>query len=162
MKVLFYFFLCVSFFGKVPELSELRDSYIAANGNQERTLAFYESLSEVTKKDKTVLVAYKGASTIMQAKFAKGKDQKKDLFKEGALLLEYAVASEPNNIEIRVIRMSIQENVPKFLKYNKNISEDKEFITTHYSTLTNAGLKEFVKSFVMHSEGFTASEREAF
>lgn len=160
--MILFFFLCVSFFGKVPELAQVRDAYVTVAGDKERTLAFYESLSEVTKKNTNVMVAYKAASTIMQAKFEKGGAQKKDLFKEGALLLEYTVTTEPNNIEIRVIRMSIQENVPKFLKYNTNIPEDKEFIITHYKSLTDVALKEFVKSFVMHSEGFTASEKKMF
>lgn len=162
MKLFFYFFVCVSFFGKVPELTEVRDAYITAHGDKERTLAFYESLSEVTKDNSNVLVAYKAASTIMVAKFEKGAPQKKELFKEGALLLEYAVASEPKNIEIRVVRMSIQENAPKFLKYNKNISEDKELISNEYQKLTNASLKAFVKSFVLHSDEFTALEKQGF
>ena len=119
-------------------------------------------LSPVTKNDTPVLVAYKGAVLTIKAKYVKGKNNKKELFKEGVELLEYAVKTSPNNIEIRTLRLSIQENTPKFLKYHKNIMIDRQFILDRFKDTSSKGEKMFVRSYVLQSEGFSASEKELF
>ena len=80
-------------------------------------------------------------------------------FKEGAKLLEATLKSDPNNIEIRMIRLSIQEDVPGITGYKKNIKEDKKFITAHYSE-QNAALKEYLKNFVLQSKSFSEKEKQ--
>ena len=117
-------------------------------------------MAEVAKSDAKILVAYKGAVTTLKAKFAKSTKDKKTLFKEGATLIEYAIAEDPNNIEIRCIRLGVQENTPKVVKYYKNIPEDKQFVLEHYKEITTSKLKDYIKGFVMHSKSFTDSEKE--
>ena len=162
MKLLIYITLFLSFFGNLPNLDKVRADYIKSAGNKEITIKFFDLLSEVTKSDDTVFVAYKGASLAMMAKYAKGKKEKKEFFKDGAGLIEFAVSEEPKNIEIRVVRMSIQENAPKFLKYNGKLSEDKEFILNNYKNVSSKSERSFVKSFVLQSDTFSASEKELF
>ncbi len=98
----------------------------------------------------------------MKAKFVKSKKEKKEYFKEGVSLLESAIKVEPSNIEIRYIRLSVQENSPKFLGYHKNIEEDKQFILKNYKSISSAELKEFIKDFVMKSENFNKTEKAQF
>jgi len=162
MKGLLLIGLFISFFATPPELTKVRSDYVLAAGNKEITYKLYEELSTVTKNDNKVLLAYRGAVLTMMAKYAKKKNNKKEFFKEGAELIEYAVTAKPDNIEIRVIRMSIQENSPKFLKYNKNIPEDKEFILTNYKSTSSKTIRNFVKAYVLDSKGFNASEKEIF
>lgn len=162
MKILLSISIFLTFFGTIPELSKVREEYIKVGGNKEVALKLHESLSEVTKKDNKVLVAYKGAILAIVAKYTKDKNVRKEYFKEGAGLIEYAVASQPNNIEIRVVRLSIQENSPKFLKYQKNILEDKQFILENYKNLDSKEIQNFVKSYVMQSEAFNISEKGLF
>ena len=112
MKFLFFIAIFISTFGNDVKLSEIREAYVNASGSKEITLKLSNELSSVTKNDIPVLVAYKGAVLTIEAKYAKGKNNKKELFKEGADLLEYAVKTSPNNIEIRTLRLSIQEKHP--------------------------------------------------
>ena len=162
MKGLFLIGLFVAFFMTPPELSKVRADYVLAVGNKEITYKLNDELATVTKNDNKVLLAYRGAVLTMMAKYSKKKNSKKEFFKEGAELIEYAVTSKPDNIEIRVIRLSIQENSPKFLKYNKNIPEDKQFILNNYNTTSSKSVQKFVKVYVLESEGFNASEKEIF
>ena len=162
MKFLFFIAIFISTFGNDVKLSEIREAYVNASGSKEITLKLSNELSSVTKNDIPVLVAYKGAVLTIEAKYAKGKNNKKELFKEGADLLEYAVKTSPNNIEIRTLRLSIQENTPKFLKYHKNISIDKQYILDHFKDVSSEGKKVFVRSYVLQSKGFSASEKELF
>ncbi len=87
------------------------------------------------------------------------RKEKKELFVEGVKLIESAIKTEPNNLEIRLIRLSIQENTPKILNYKKNITEDKRFIVAQFAK-QNQSLKEYVQSFVSQSSVFTAEEKQ--
>ena len=144
-----------------PELTQLRQDYIEASGNIELIESLSQDLMSVSKGDKNIYVAYKGAVLAMKAKYTKGKERK-ELFKEGAGLIEFAVASDSDNIEIRVVRLSIQENVPKILRYHSSISEDKEFIKKNYQLVTSKSLKNFIKGYVLQSDGFTTAEKDLF
>ncbi|MNG13638.1 hypothetical protein D3C84_973270 [compost metagenome] len=104
-------------------------------------------------------MAYKAASILLDSKLEKKLKDKIDRFKEGAKLLESTIKSEPNNIEIRLIRLSIQENVPGITGYKKNIKEDKKHITEHYAE-QNAALKDYLKDFILQSKSFSEKEKQ--
>src|SRR6478672_2638812 len=148
MKIFFSIFLLLSL-GNNPNLAEIRKAFPTAANSETSAMAFAEKLADVSDDDKT-LVAYKGASITMLSKFKKKIPEKIKTFKEGAKLIESAVASEPNTIEIRLVRLSIQENVPGIVNYKKNIKEDAAFILKHYKEQNNT-LKDYLKSFILHS-----------
>ena len=162
MKGVLLIVFFISFFGNSQELTQVRADFIKANGNKELTIELHNNLSSIKTQDSKNLVAYKGAVTTMMAKHSRGKKEKKNFFKEGVRLVELAVEAEPQNIEIRVIRLSIQENAPKFLKYNKNISGDKQFLLDNYKDIQSIAIREFVKSYVLQSKGFVAAEKDQF
>lgn len=144
------------------DLETVRQDYREASESEEATKKLFESLTEIGKNDEMVFVAYKGAVTTMMAEFTEGIKNKKAFFKEGRDFLEYAIENEPNNVEIRCIRLSVQENVPKITGYHKNKEEDKQFILDNYSAMEDKGAKEFVKGFASQSESFTDAERQLF
>ena len=162
MKLIVYITLFLSFSGSLPKLSEVREDYMKASGNKEITIKLVDLLSEVTKDDEKVYVAYKGASLTIMAKYTKAKKEKKAFFKEGAGLIEFAVLAAPKDVEIRVIRLSIQENAPKFLKYRSKLQEDKQFVLDNYNKIKLKSVQSFVRSYVLQSDSFTTSEKELF
>lgn len=141
-------------------LETIRKEFILASKDKKVASALMSQLSVITKEDKKVLVAYKGAVTTLMAKYAKENPERKRLFREGVELLEYAVSEDPDNIEIRCLRLSVQENTPKFLKYRSNIAEDKSFILTNYKNTASLAVKDFVKSYIMQSDGFNTEEKQ--
>ncbi|WP_281321873.1 hypothetical protein [Flavobacterium aestivum] len=142
-----------------PSITEVRKLYASASGSESNAKEFASKLSEVTKEDNKTLVAYKGASmTIVSRLEKKGADKSKK-FKEGSSLIEYAVANEPNAIEIRMIRLSVQENVPKIVNYRANKKEDAKFLLDHYKEQTGA-LKTYIGNFIVQSKSFTATEKQ--
>lgn len=150
------------FIGTLPDIAKLRADYIKASEDKEVTARLHDELSSVKKSDDKLLVAYKGAVLTLMAKYTKLKQEKKQFFKEGAGLIEYAVNANPNSIEIRVIRLSVQENSPKFLKYNQNITEDKQFILDHFESTTSKEVRAFVRNYIAQSNSFNADEKEGF
>src|SRR5690606_25816949 len=127
MKYLFFIIFFASFISNAQDLKEIRAEYPIAVENAETANKLAADLLKVNAT-KPILVAYNGAVSTLKAKFAKEKNEKKEFFKEGVSLIESAVTAEPSNIEIRYIRLSVQENSPKFLGYHKNIEQDKEFV----------------------------------
>lgn len=158
MKLILSLFILLGF-AKNPEVAEIRKLYPTVIQSESNVNEFASLLSKVTKEDNKTLLAYKGASVTLLAKFKKTVSEKSKTFKEGAELVESAIASEPNNIENRLIRLSIQEKTPKILKYNRNKEEDKNFLLNNYKK-QSGNLKEFVKKFILQSNSFSDAEKQ--
>ncbi|MFA6152822.1 MAG: hypothetical protein WC716_15975 [Chitinophagaceae bacterium] len=157
MKSLFTFLFLISFFS-TQDLPELRKQFILAAQSKNSATDFYHKLADAPKDGNKTLVAYKGASKALMGKFASKQADKKSYFVEGVQLIEFAVKSEPKNAEIRLIRLSIQENTPKVVKYKGNIAEDKEFLLQNYKA-QNTALKEFIKNYILQSQTFSEAEK---
>ncbi|MDP9959077.1 hypothetical protein [Chryseobacterium lathyri] len=137
------------------DLENLRSSYAKANQSNANTEAFIH-LAEKQSGSDAITSGYKAAAKIMEAKVT--KNNRKALVKSGATSLESIIKSNPNNIELRLIRLSVQENIPKIVGYRSSMKEDKTFLINNYSK-QNATLKSYVKKFAMQSKSFTDTER---
>jgi hypothetical protein len=157
MKTTFLFLFLV-LFGSLS-ITEIRKLYTTASSSESNAKEFAAKLEEVSKVDNKTLVAYKGASLTIVSKLEKKVSDKSKKFKEGSSLIEYAVANEPNSIEIRMIRLSVQENVPKIVNYRRNKKEDATFLLDHYKEQTGA-LKNYIGDFIAQSKSFTAAEKQ--
>ena len=157
---IFIFILLLGLFS--PSLTKVRTDYKKSFNSKEVTLQLNKYLAEVKKTDKKLLVAYKGAVLILMAKYSKVIKEKKTFFKEGATLLNFAIFEEPANVEMRCIRLSIQENAPKLLKYRANKTEDKQFIKDGYDTIKSTTIKIYVRGFIMQSKSFSDEEKKEF
>ncbi|WP_163398600.1 hypothetical protein [Flavobacterium fluviatile] len=158
MKLLLTLLLLVNFAGN-PDLAAIRKMYADVTKSESNAKEFVAKLSGVSNNDDKILVAYKAASILLDSKFEKKLGEKIERFKEGAKLLEATIKSDPGNIEMRMIRLSIQEDVPSITGYKKNIKEDKKFIMTHYAS-QGAALKDYLKDFVLQSKSFSDKEKQ--
>lgn len=95
-----------------------------------------DKMSEVLKKfgapQDGVQNARKGALMMKKSQFYRVPKDKLDLFKKGRLKLESEIEKDHNNVEYRFLRLAVQENCPKILKYNDNIQEDKTIIIAKF------------------------------
>ena len=157
MKVLFSILFSLFFFTN-QDLPEVREQYFSASKSKENAEKFYTLLSKCNKENK-VFTAYKGAATALKSKFTADRKLKKSLFIDGITMVESAVKSEPNNAEIRLIRLSIQENTPKILKYKSNIEEDKLLILNVFDK-QNTALKEYIIQYIKQSKVFSEKEKQ--
>jgi hypothetical protein len=137
------------------DLDALRYSYAKANSSTANTQAFINLADKQTGSD-PVTLGYKAAAQIMEAKIA--KQNRKLLVKAGATSLESIIKNNPNNIELRMIRLSIQENIPRIVGYRASIKDDKAFILNNYSKQSSA-MKSYLKKFAMQSKTITDTER---
>ena len=67
-------------------------------------------------------------------------------FKDGRIKLETAIRKESNKIEFRFLRLVIQENCPKILSYNKELSKDSFFLRKKINNI-NIVLKRIIVEY---------------
>ncbi len=162
IKFALYIVLFSTAMVQAQDLKSLRETYPQAVQDSAIATELGEQLAGVDEGSKPVLLAYKGAVLTLKARFSKKKSDKKEFFKEGVGLIEAAIAAEPENLEIRYLRLGVQENSPRFLGYHKNIEEDKDFILKNYASVSSAGLRRVIKDFVMGSKSFDDAEKKSF
>lgn len=160
-KIFLITFLLISCISTSQDLMRIRTQYPKAQKSEELTIELDKALDQVSSNSDPVLIAYKGAVKTLMADFAKKVKDKKDYFKQGVELLESSLNSEPQNIEIRYLRLSIQEHAPKFLKYHDNITEDKAIILINYSSISPKSLKTIIKEYILTSENFDEAEKNS-
>lgn len=143
-------------------LKEIRKMYPLAIDDPSVTNELYKNLSNVSEADNIILYGYKGAILTLKAKHAKSIKEKKEFFKTGVDIIEYTLTSNPNNIELRFIRLSVQENAPKIVKYNTKIEEDKNYILNNHGKLNNHSVKTLITDYIHTSKLFTEEEKASF
>ena len=90
------------------------------------------------------------------AKFGGGRVA---LLKEGKPLLENALKQQPQNAELHLIRLSVQEHLPKVVPYRNNITADKDFILAHHAQ-QSPELQKHIAGFVKKSKVFSDEEKK--
>ena len=99
--------------------------------------------------DKAIYQGYLGAYQAIWANHTINPFSKINTFNSGKKNIEQAIKVDPNNIELRYLRLSIQKNCPAFLGYTKNIEEDISFIRKHADSITDESLKQMCKKIIL-------------
>ena len=72
-----------------------------------------------------------------------------------------SISSGSAPVLLAYIRLSVQENSPKFLKYNEHLASDKEFILKNYPTISSQSIKAVIKEFVYESKSLGEAEKQS-
>jgi hypothetical protein len=125
------FSLIVFFFSSIPseanDIKKIREDYIAAVTNSNKANDLCVELSSIKNPDALIL-AYLGSAQAIKAKHAWNPVSKMSYLKEGFNTINKAVIKDPNQLEVRFLRFSLQFYVPDFLGYSKNLKIDKDKI----------------------------------
>jgi len=98
------------------------------NINEELTLLNSASINEKE--------AYEGALLMRKSGLLKKAAEKLKLFKKGRIKLETALLKDSSNGEYHFLRLTIQEHVPKIVKYRAELENDKQFILKSFKNLS--------------------------
>ncbi|MEX0997079.1 MAG: hypothetical protein WDZ45_08520 [Flavobacteriaceae bacterium] len=157
MKILLSSFTFVFIILITTDLDTIRTSYFSGPKTEESAKAFTEIMDNVDSNS-AVLKAYQGASFALQAHYGKGVKEKKEFFEQAVSNIEAAVQEEPENAEIRLIRLSVQEKSPRIVKYKDNMDEDKAMVLEHFEKQSKA-VKKCIRDYVAHSDLFSEEEK---
>lgn len=156
-----FLFLIISFvfISTDVDITEVRRDYKNAVISKAIAFELNSKLEVISKNDAKVFVAYKGAVISITAKYKSSNKLKSSTFKSGVSLIEYAVENDADNIEVRFVRLSVQQNSPRFLKYHNDIESDKSFILNNFNSIQSSDFKNYLKGYILESENFTKDEK---
>ena len=109
------------------DIKKIREDYIAAINDSKKADELCSELSAIKNPDPLIL-AYLGSVQAIRAKHAWNPVNKMSFLKQGFRTINLAIAKDPNQLEVRFLRFSLQYYVPSFLGYSKNIETDKNKI----------------------------------
>lgn len=107
------------------------------------------TINELTGELQPLQQAYLGASQTIWAKHAFSPLTKLKSFKKGTKNIDAAVQKSPNDIEIRMLRYSVQLNAPSFLGYNHNLKQDKQFLQHNKGKLNDQKLLAIINQLLL-------------
>lgn len=89
---------------------------------------------------------YSAVMILMKSRYVTFPFTKLKYFKIGKKKLNKVIDENPDNIEMRYIRFLMQQEIPKFLGYNKNIEEDFNKII---NGIIRSGLENSLKNKIV-------------
>ncbi|MEW7277514.1 hypothetical protein ABW636_02845 [Aquimarina sp. 2201CG1-2-11] len=155
MKILLIVFTLFFSNGNSIQIEEIRDSYKTCNQSEEKATQFFELTEKALHNKGAVYKGYHGAALALKASFAWNPIKKLSNFNKAKKMIDEAIFLEPENVELRMIRLSIQSNAPKIAGYYKNIEEDKKVMLGSVTKITDEGLKEYIENFIAYSNAFS-------
>ncbi len=145
MSFLTVLLMNVSF--KNSDLNEVRTSYSKAVLDKKLCKKMIEEL-ELSKKKSVIALAYLGAYQTIWANHVFNPLSKLATFKKGKNNIELAISKEPENVEIRYIRFSVQKNSPSFLGYNSHLKEDRDFLVKNKKNINSDFLQKNIETLL--------------
>jgi hypothetical protein len=89
-------------------------------------------LKESSLMEKT---AYEGALLMKKAGLVSKVKDKLSFFKSGRSKLEEAIKNDEGNVEYHFLRLIIQENAPKIVRYKGDLKNDSELVRASFKKL---------------------------
>ena len=153
-------FFMTTQFPQQSNLSEVRNLYKAAASSEKAA----EKLLKMTAEEKTknpLMMGYHGVAQMMMAKHVGNPFKKLGYFNKGKDFFSVAIEADPDNVELRFLRFTVQAETPGFLNYKQNLREDKNILLGRVQTQKDEELREMIKSYLLSSKEVSASEKDA-
>ncbi|MBC7426813.1 MAG: hypothetical protein H7321_09785 [Bacteroidia bacterium] len=94
---------------------------------------YAEKLKTLTASNSSdaLIMAYHGASFAFLAKHHWNPYSKYSLVQDGLVYLNKAASAAPNDVEVRFVRFSIEENLPLIISFTSHVESDKNFVISN-------------------------------
>ena len=115
------------------EISDIRENYLLA-----KDFEGIEKLINLTKSDNDnpLIISYNIVGKIMMIKYEMNPYKKLKVFNFLTNKIDSIISKNSKNVELRMLRYSIQKKSPFFLRYIDNINSDLTYIKQNLNTLT--------------------------
>ena len=149
MKILISFLLTSMLLTSLnnSDMNEVRTNFNLAVQDKNICKKMMEKLEQYNEKS-SVYLAYLGGYQTIWANHVFNPLSKLATFKKGKNNIELAISKEPENVEIRYIRFSVQKNAPSFLGYNSHLKEDKDFLVKNKKNINSDLLQKNIETLL--------------
>ncbi len=138
------------------DLNAVRNDFNKGVKDEKLCIKYLEALEK--EANSPIERGYAAAFHMFMAKHTSNPFKKMSYFKEGKNKLEKELKSNPNNVELRFIRLSIQYHIPKYLGYHNEINADKDYVMNNLYKLSDKYTKEKIYKYLKGANMYTADE----
>ncbi|MEO9482485.1 MAG: hypothetical protein ABJG47_03530 [Ekhidna sp.] len=150
MKALITFLLVIlTFSSSAQDLSEIRAEFHAVVLNPEESESFYDYLKEIETPTSTVK-AYQAVSEALLAQVVWNPFNKLKQVIKYDKQMAAAVEEDPQNVEIRFLRLAIEYNLPSFLGMSDHLQEDVDKIVSDLSRVSQVQVNPMFGKYIFH------------
>ena len=148
-KILFILSLLVGINAgaSIPSIKEVRSLYQKAAIEKDSCIRLL-SLLENCDRENALLLGYIACAKMIMAKHVLNPLKKLSFFMTGKQTLDNILYSNINNIELRYLRLTIQTNIPSFLKYRGDIDNDKQYLIQSLPNIQDEQLKILISAYL--------------
>jgi hypothetical protein len=130
------------------DLHQIRILYQRAPEFKQDARKFNALMQRVDTTSAPVLVCYKGANEMIQAKYRVNPVNKLIQFNKGKELIRKAFSRDKLNLEMRFVRFSIQSNLPVFLGYHGELDQDEQYLLGNTKANKDTELQKMIFNYL--------------
>jgi hypothetical protein len=130
-----------------PELIQMRNLYEKLDKNETHTRALDQLAKNSSAISANLKNAYLAVTYMALSQYQNNPVSKWKGFNEGKNRLEKIIQADSSSLEIRYMRLSIQQHAPGILGYNSSITKDKRFLILNLSLLKKSDSDLFVRIY---------------
>jgi len=128
-----------------PSIYEVRKIYFEKVNTKEGVELLQSTLEKLPNSYK--INGYRAGCQMVSSKYQSSPMKKLSVFKEGKQNLELIIKEQPEDMELRLIRLSIQENAPGIVNYNSNIDSDTDLLKNEKNTISDSNLIQHINNY---------------
>lgn len=130
-------------------LDQVRKEFHEAVLDPKEIRPFHEFIINIENPSATIL-AYQAVSEALLAKVAWNPFTKLSQVMKYDKLMEKAVMNDPQNIEIRFLRLAIEYSLPAFLGMNDHLDEDITMIKQNLQSITQIRIDSTYGRYILY------------
>ncbi|MFK7952122.1 MAG: hypothetical protein AB8B73_04700 [Ekhidna sp.] len=128
-------------------LQDARSSFHKAVMKPDASREFHETMESDLDRSATLL-AYQAVSEALLAQVIWNPFSKLSQVMKYDRIMQEAVMNDPDNIEIRFLRLAIEVNLPDFLGMSEHIQEDRDMIVQNMSEVRTMNLEKSYGQYI--------------
>ena len=125
----------------------MRNLYEKLDKNEKVTRELDQFAKTNTTVPSSIRNAYLAVTYMALSQYQNNPVSKLKGFNEGKNRLEKAIQTDTSSLEMRYMRLSIQQHAPGILGYTSHISKDTRFLITHLNSLKKSDPDLFVRIY---------------
>lgn len=142
-------------------LAEIREEYFYSSFGKDKIAGFNAEILKVENRA-AVIVAYDAAAKAIMTRTTWNWFRKLEYLQESRKLFEEAVKMDSANVEIRILRFTVEDRIPFYLGFSDHMEMDKAIIMQNLHTYDveniNPKILEFLHKRLKESGEFTVQE----
>ncbi|MEQ8927606.1 MAG: hypothetical protein RLO81_17450 [Fulvivirga sp.] len=130
-------------------ITEIREELFYTDFDLDKCNEFYKKLAAF-KQETPNIAAYEASAMALVAKHSWNPITKISSIREAMKLMSDAVNKDQTNLEIRFLRLYIENSLPDYLGMKDNIEEDKKAILSNIQWLDTSDLNADIVKYILN------------